>query len=45
VVDTIDYRWEGNALRLDFRREFKVVSFDADTVKDASSAAAVFVRR
>lgn len=45
VVDTIDYRFEGSALRLDFRREFRVVSFNADTVRDASTAAAVFVRR
>jgi hypothetical protein len=45
VVDTVDYRFEGAALRLDFRREFRVVSFNADTVRDASTAAAVFVRR
>lgn len=45
VVDTIDYRFEGAALRLDFRREFTVVDFNADGIKDPSTAAAVFLRR
>jgi len=45
VVDTVTYRFEGTALRLDFRREFTVLDFNADGVKDASTAAGVFVRR
>jgi hypothetical protein len=45
VVDTVAYRFEGTALRLDFRREFTVLDFNADGVRDASTAAGVFVRR
>jgi hypothetical protein len=45
VKDTIDYHFEGAALHLGFRREFRVVSFNGDTVRDASTAAGVFVRR
>lgn len=45
VVDTIDYRFEGAALRLEFRREFTVIDFNADGVRDPSTAAAVFLRR
>ncbi|NJD09147.1 MAG: hypothetical protein FIB01_01480 [Gemmatimonadetes bacterium] len=45
VVDTIAYRLEGSALRLEFRREFTVVDFNADGRKDPSSARAVFQRR
>jgi hypothetical protein len=45
VVDTIAYRFEGVALRLDFSRDFVVLDFNADGTRDASTAAAVFVRR
>jgi len=45
VVDTVDYHLDAGALVLNFRREFTVLDFDADGTKDASTAAAVFVRR
>jgi len=45
TIDTIDYRMETVGLRLDFRREFLVVSFNGDTIKDPSTASAVFVKR
>lgn len=45
IVDTIDYRFEATALRLDFRREFTVVDFNSDGRADASTALAVLVKR
>lgn len=45
AVDTIAYRFEGSALRLDFQRQFVVLDFDANGQPDPSTAAAVFLRR
>lgn len=45
VVDTIDYRVEGEYLHLDFRREFVEVDFNGDGTKDPARVAGVFRRR